>query len=112
MKSDEELMGGSKLIRRPVIALGYQAPDGTIVVTDVLCMNFPDMTNEEMATLSWKLDQWSKGQGTAKPGRSVAQRGSGKATPRDGRATHSIAQRRRSFARRSGGNAKHGVAAA
>lgn len=45
--------------RRPVMALGYQAPDGTIVVTDVLCMNFPDMTNEEMAALSWKLSQWS-----------------------------------------------------
>jgi len=46
-------------VRRPVVALGYQASDGTIVVTDVLCMNFPDMTNEEMADLSWKLSQWS-----------------------------------------------------
>lgn len=50
----------TELVRRPVVALGYQAPDGTIVVTDVLCMNFPDMTNEEMAALSWKLDQWSR----------------------------------------------------
>lgn len=50
----------SELVRRPVVALGYQAPDGTIVVTDVLCMNFPDMTNEKMAALSWKLDQWSR----------------------------------------------------
>ena len=49
----------SELVRRPVVALG-QAPDGTIVVTDVLCMNFPDMTNEQMAALSWKLGQWSR----------------------------------------------------
>lgn len=44
---------------RPVVALGYQAEDGTITVTDVLCMNFPDMTNEQMADLSRKLDDWS-----------------------------------------------------
>lgn len=49
-----------RMVRRPVVALGYQAKDGTIVVTDVLCMNFPDMTNEEMAKLSWQLDQWSR----------------------------------------------------
>lgn len=53
-------VSSSDRVRRPVVALGYQAPDGTIVVTDVLCMNFPDMTNEEMAALSWKLDQWSR----------------------------------------------------
>lgn len=57
---DEPQVRSSELVRRPVVALGYQAPDGTIVVTDVLCMNFPDMTNEEMAALSWKLDQWSR----------------------------------------------------
>lgn len=45
---------------RPVVSLGYQAKDGSIVVTDVLCMNFPDMTQEEMAVLSWKLEQWSR----------------------------------------------------
>lgn len=49
------------LIRRPVVALGYQSKDGTIVVTDVLCMNFPAMTNKQMAKLSWRLDQWSNG---------------------------------------------------
>lgn len=26
-----------------VLALGYKADDGTIVVTDVLCNNFPEM---------------------------------------------------------------------
>lgn len=53
-------VSSSELVRRPVVALGCQAPDGTIVVMDVLCMNFPDMTNEEMAALSWKLEQWSR----------------------------------------------------
>ena len=53
-------VSSSELVRRPVVALGYQAPDGTIVVTDELSMNFPDMTNEQMAALSWKLDQWSR----------------------------------------------------
>lgn len=46
--------------RSPVVALGYKAPDGTITVTDVLCTNFPEMTNEEKASLSWKLDEWSR----------------------------------------------------
>jgi hypothetical protein len=45
---------------RPVVAVGYKAPDETIVVTDVLCMNFPDMTNDELAALSFKLDEWSR----------------------------------------------------
>jgi hypothetical protein len=49
----------SERVRRPVVALGYQSADGTIVVTDVLCNNFPDITNEEMGALSWKLCQWS-----------------------------------------------------
>ena len=56
----EPQIRSSELVRRPVVALGYQAADGTIVVTDVLCMNFPDMTNDEMAKLSWQLDQWSR----------------------------------------------------
>lgn len=42
-----------------VVSLGYQAPDGTIVVTDVLCMNFPDMTSEQIADLSLKLHCWA-----------------------------------------------------
>ena len=45
---------------RPIIALGRSAADGTVEVTDVLCVNFPPMTNKEMAALSWKLSEWSK----------------------------------------------------
>lgn len=44
---------------RPILALGYQSGDGTIQVTDVLCNNFPDMTNAEMAALSWNLTIWA-----------------------------------------------------
>lgn len=46
--------------RRPVVALGYQGSDGIIIVTDVLCMNFPEITDKELARLSFKLDQWSR----------------------------------------------------
>lgn len=50
--------GVHQVIHRPVVALGHQAPDGTIVIDCVLCANFPDMTNKETATLSRKLDEW------------------------------------------------------
>jgi hypothetical protein len=49
----------SEKIHRPIVAIGYKAKDGTIVVTDVLCGNFPDMTNHEMAKLSFALSEWS-----------------------------------------------------
>lgn len=58
--------GNDSTVDRPIVVLGYQNPDGTITVTDVLCANFPPMTQKEMAALSWKLDQWSKHQRSAK----------------------------------------------
>lgn len=41
-----------------ILALGYRAKDGSIVVTNVLCSNFPDLTDEELGKLSWQLTQW------------------------------------------------------
>lgn len=54
-------------INRPIVALGRQLPDGTIEVTDVLCINFPAMTNAEMAELSWKLTCWAQNFGREIP---------------------------------------------
>lgn len=47
-------------IHRPVVALGRQLADGTITVTDVLCFEFPDTTDNEIAELSQKLTNWAR----------------------------------------------------
>lgn len=44
-----------------ILALGYRDKRGHVVVTDVLCFNFPEMTQEELGELSWKLTQWGNG---------------------------------------------------
>lgn len=41
-----------------VLALGYQDDNGYIVVTDVLCMNFPNLSKEQKADLSFKLSTY------------------------------------------------------
>lgn len=41
-----------------ILALGCKDKRGYVVVTDVLCFNFPEMTQEELGALSWKLTQW------------------------------------------------------
>jgi len=44
-----------ELVNCEVVALGHKGPDGTIVVDHVLCANFPSITKEQLADLSWKL---------------------------------------------------------
>ncbi len=44
----------------PVVCLGYQDRSGHIVVTHVLAMNFPTLTKEQIADLSWKLDEFGR----------------------------------------------------
>jgi len=39
-----------------VLAIGHKGESGEIVVTDVLCANFPEMTQPELAELSWRLE--------------------------------------------------------
>ena len=46
--------------KRTVLALGYQAADGTISVTEVLTANFPPLTQDELGHLSRKLDEWCR----------------------------------------------------
>ena len=53
-------VGSGSLVRRHVVALGYKSKAGIIVVTDVLCMNFPDLPTETLASLSERLEQWSR----------------------------------------------------
>lgn len=48
---------------RDTLMLGHSAPDGTVTVTDVLCSNFPKMTREEVASLSWRIQQWCNSYG-------------------------------------------------
>ena len=53
-------VGSGSLVRRHVVALGYKSMAGTIVVTDVLCMNFPELPTDVLASLSERLEQWSR----------------------------------------------------
>jgi len=41
---------------RNVLCIGCQDATGRVVVTDVLCFNLPEMTPDELAALSFKLD--------------------------------------------------------
>jgi hypothetical protein len=45
--------------KKTILSLGYKDRDGHIVVTDVLCGNFPELTQDELASLSWNLCQWA-----------------------------------------------------
>lgn len=49
------------------LAIGYKGADGAFVVTDVLCTNWPRMTDAQRADLSWKLSQWAASYGPTQP---------------------------------------------
>ena len=44
------------------LALGYFDEQQRFVATDVLCNNFPPLTDAQKADLSFKLSNWSKTQ--------------------------------------------------
>jgi len=44
---------------RPIISLGYQSESGEIITTDVLCINFPPITDDEMAVISREMTRWA-----------------------------------------------------
>ena len=67
-------VGSGSLVRRHVVALGYKSMAGTIVVTDVLCMNFPELPTDVLASLSERLEQWSR-EYAAKPNNPVRNAG-------------------------------------
>lgn len=46
-----------------IVALAIQNPDGTVTVTDVLCNNFPTLSRDKIAALSWKLCEFGKANG-------------------------------------------------
>jgi hypothetical protein len=46
-------------MKSDTLALGYKDGGGQIVVTDVLCINFPEMTLAEKGELSRKLTDWA-----------------------------------------------------
>ena len=57
VESDRQALTELKSTHRNVLAVGYKNDRGEIVVTDVICANLPNLSDRELANISWKMQE-------------------------------------------------------